>query len=357
MIPSTVQHILRDNYTIAKIRGEKGLLLDRQQLYSLAEFRVQSEILGVLADGTYGRELSELKEGSHPTEVERAIRLGFARVVRTLLASSQASARGFLQQFIQRFDAYDLASLVIFKGQNRPWEDYVATRQPLALLKEPELHRLYSIDDLHTLVGITGDRTLEARMMDFSMQDMLGEKAALVRDIILGWGEERFYNYIDRKLNGVDRSTCLPIIGATIDVANIVIILRSKLMGISNITNHSVEASWKLDRKTRDQLIAAQDVGQALELLSSHSYYGKMFPSGRQKYEESKSLSFIEVASRSHSLTLSRRIFSGFPYTLGILFAFLILKENEAKSIAALFVGVGSGMKPEQMRSLVAFPS
>ena len=357
MLHSTVQHILRDNYTIAKIRGEKGLLLDRQQLYSLAEFRVQSEVLGVLADGTYGKELAELKEGSHPIEVERAIRLGFARVVRTLLTSSQSGVKEFLQRFTQRFDAYDLASLVIFRGQNRPWEDYVATRQPLALLKESELHRIYSIDDLRTIVGISGDRILEARVKDFSMQDMQGEKAALVRDIILGWGEERFFNYIDGKLYGVDRETCLPIIGATIDVANIVIILRSKLIGISNITDHSIDSSWKLDKKTRDQLLASQDVGQALELLSSHSYYSKILLSARQKYDESKSLSFMEVASRNHSLALGRRIFSGFPYTLGIVLAFLVLKENEARSIAAMFAGVGAGMKPEQMRSMVAFPA
>jgi V/A-type H+/Na+-transporting ATPase subunit C len=355
-LASTVQHVLRDNYTIAKIRGEKGLLLERQQLYSLAEFRSQSEILGVLADGTYGRELSELKERSSPIEVERAIRLGFARAVKTLFASAQGSVRDFLEEFTHRFDAYDLAALIVFKAQGKTWEEFIATRQPLALLKESELHRMYSLDDIRAIVGIMGDRALEARVRDFSMADISGERAAFIRDIITGWGEERFYNYVNDKLRGFDRESCLPIVGATVDLANLAIALRSKLIGISNVEDHIITGSWKLDKKAMGQIVAAQDVGQALELVSSHSYYGRILESSRQKYEETKSLSFIEVASRRHSLGVSRRIFAGFPYTLGTILAFLILKENEARNLAAMFAGVGAGIKPDQIRSLAAIP-
>jgi len=356
LLPSTVQHVLRDNYTIAKIRGEKGLLLDRQQLYSLAEFRSQGEILGVLSDGSYGKELSELKEGSSPIEVERAIRLGFARAVKTLFTSAQGTVRAFLQEFTHRFDAYDVAALIVFKAQGKTWEEFIGTRQPLAILKESELHRLYSLDDVHSIVGIMGDRTLESRVGDFAMGDISGERAALVRDIITGWGEERFYNYVNDKLPGPDRANCLPIVGATIDLMNLAIVLRSKLIGVSKVEDHLILGSWKLDRKTIGQITAAQDVGQALELISSHSYYGRILGSARQKYEETKSLSFIEVALRKHSINVSRRIFAGFPYTLGIILAFLILKENEARNLAAIFAGVGAGIKPEQIRSLAAIP-
>ena len=351
-----MQHVLRDNYTIAKIRGEKGLLLDRQQLYSLAEFRSQGEILGVLSDGTYGRELSELKEGSSPIEVERAIRLGFARAVTTLFASAQGSVHDFLREFTHRFDAYDLAALIVFKAQGKTWEEFIATRQPLAILKESELHRLYSLDDIRAIIGIMGDRTLEARVRDFAMADISGERAAIVRDIITGWGEERFYNYVNDKLRGSDRASCLPIVGATIDLMNLAIVLRSKLIEISKVEDHLIRGSWKLDRKTMGQVTAAQDVGQALELISSHSYYGRILGSGRQRYEETKSLSFIEVALRKHSINLSRRTFAGFPYTLGIILAFLILKENEARNLSAMFAGVGAGIKPDQIRSLAAIP-
>src|SRR6266567_5298467 len=222
----TLSHIVRDNYIVAKIRGEKGKLLERQQLHSLAEFRTQSEILGVLADGPYGKELSELRDGSSPIETERAVRLGFARGVRTLISASQGLARDFLLEFSRRFDAYDLAAIVVFKAQGKTWEEFVSTRQPLALLKEAELHRLYSMDDLRTIVGIVGDRALVNRVKGFSMEDLVGERASLVRDIITGWGEERFYNYLNDKLGGFDRGSCLPMVGGAVDLANLIIILR-----------------------------------------------------------------------------------------------------------------------------------
>jgi vacuolar-type H+-ATPase subunit C/Vma6 len=351
----TLSHIVRDNYIIAKIRGEKGKLLERQQLHSLAEFRSQSEILGVLADGAYGKELSELKEHSSPIETERAIRLGFARGVKRLIASSQGPAQKFLREFSRRFDAYDLAAIVVFKAQGKSWEEFVASRQPLALLKEAELHRLYSMDDLRIIVGIVGNRALVNRVKGFSMDDLAGEKASLVRDIILGWGEERFFNYVE-KLGGFDRESCLPIAGGAVDFANLSIILRSKLIGIANIREHLIPSSWKLDNRTVDQLLVAQDVSQALDIASTQSYYHNILSGARQKYEETKSLSFIEVASRKHAVHISKRILLGFPYTLGVILAFLIVKENEARNLAAVVAGVGAGMKPDQIRSLIAIP-
>lgn len=341
---------------MTKIRGEKGKLLERQQIHSLAEFRTQSEILGVLADGPYGKELSELKDGSSPIETERAVRLSFARGVKTFISSSQGSARDFLLEFSRRFDAYDLAAIVVFKSQGKSWEEFVSTRQPLALLKEAELHRLYSIDDLRTIVGVVGDRALVSRVKSFSIDDLAGERGSLVRDIITGWGEERFYNYVNDKLGGFDRESCLPIVGGTVDLANLTIILRSKLIGIPNVRDHLIPSSWKLDDRTIDQLLAAQDVAQALDLASSHPYYHAILSGARQNYEETKSLSFLEVASRKHSTRISKRIFLGFPYTLGVILAFLVLKENEARNLAAIVAGVGAGMKPDQIRSFVAIP-
>jgi len=245
---------------------------------------------------------------------------------------------------------------VVFKAQGKTWEEFVSTRQPLALLKEVELHRLYSIDDLRMIVGIVGDRVLVNRVKGFSMEDLAGEKASLVRDIITGWGEERFHNFVNDKLRGIDRESCLPIAGGTVDLANLTIILRSKLIGIPNVREHLIPTSWKLNDQAIDQLLVAQDVNQALDLASSHSYYHSILSGARQKYEETKSLSFLEVASRKHSIHISRRIFLGFPYTLGIVLAFLVLKENEARNLAAIVAGVGAGMKPDQIRSLVAIP-
>ena len=130
--------------------------------------------------------------------------------------------------------------------------------------------------------------------------------------------------------------------------------MRSKLIGILNVREHLIPASWKLNDQAIDQLLVAQDVNQALDLASSHPYYQRILSGARQKYEETKSLSFLEVASRKHSIHISRRIFLGFPYTLGVILGFLVLKENEARNLGAIVAGVGAGMKPDQIRSLVA---
>src|SRR5436305_14646648 len=105
-------------------------------------------------------------------------------------------------------------------------------------MNEQELHRLYSIDDLSTIASEAGERHLGDRLKGFSMTDIEGEKASLVRDVIKGWGEERFYKYINKKLSGADREHCLPIAGSAIDIANLTIIVTSKTIGSCGLNDH-----------------------------------------------------------------------------------------------------------------------
>jgi vacuolar-type H+-ATPase subunit C/Vma6 len=351
---STLQHIFQENYIIAKIHGEKGSLLGPRQIHTLTELRTQSEIIGALSEGPYGKDLSKLREDSYPIETERAIRLGFARTVRVMISSSQSSERTFLRQYTHRFDAYDLAALILFKAQGKTWEEYLATRQPLAIFKEAELHKMYSLEDLHSIIAFGRDRRLEARTQGFSMTELEGLKASLLRDIITGWGEERFYKYINKKLAGADKAKCAPIAGAAIDVTNIAIILRSKLIGTTSIRDHLIPSFWKLDHTTVEQLLASQDVPQALDSLGSHHYYSRILAGARQRFEESKSLSFLELALRKLQLKLSQRVFLGFPYSLGTILAFLVFKENEARNISAVLTGIDAGLEQNDLRSLLA---
>ncbi len=353
-MPSTLQHIFQENYIIAKIHGEKGFLLGPRQIHTLTELRTQSEVVGALSEGPYGKELSKLREDSSPIETERAIRHGFAQTVRLLISSSQGSERAFLRQYTLRFNAYDLAALILFKAQGKSWEDFLSTRQPLAIFREPELHRMYSLDDLHLIVASARDRGLDARTQAFSMGELEGLKASLLRDIITGWGEERFYKYVNKKLSGADKSQCAPIAGAAVDVTNLAIILRSKLIGTASVRDHLIPSFWKLDHTTVEQLLASQDVPQALDSLASHHYYSRILAGARQKFEESKSLAFLELALRKLQLKLSQRIFVGFPYSLGTILAFLIFKENEAKNISAVLTGLDAGLEQNELRSLLA---
>ena len=354
MLSDTISHLVRDNYLIARLRGKRSHLLGRQQLVALSESKSQTEIIGLLAEGPYGPELSKLGGESTTIETERAVRLGYAESVMSLIRASGGDTREFLIQYRRRSDAYAIGGLAVFKAQGRTWEEYLATRQPLALMNEQKLHRLYSLDDLSTIAREAGDRHLVDRVKGFSMTDIEGERASLVRDVINGWGEERFYKYINGKFSGPDRENCLPIAGSEIDIANLTIIVRSKIIGASGIKDHLIPSHWKLNHRAIDQLLAATDVAQALDVAASHEYYSRILSGARQKYEESKSLSVIEVALRRYQLDLSRRVFLGFPYSVGIVLAFLTLKENEARNLAAVLAGVAAGLPADKLRSLLA---
>ncbi len=210
------------------------------------------------------------------------------------------------------------------------------------------------MDNLRESVRVVGDKTLEARTSNISLEEMPPEKAALVRDIFTGWGEERFYNYVVKRLHGRDRSSCLPIVGATVDLLNLSIILRSKPIGVSNVEEHLIPAQWKLDKQAVSRLVGTADVDEALEKAGSLAQYGRLMSNARQKHEETKSLAFLELDVRRYLMGQARKIFLGFPYTIGVVLAFLLFKENEARNLAAVVSGVASGLKPDQVKALIA---
>lgn len=349
----TLRHIARDNYLIAKIRGERSYLLESKQLLSLAESRSKAEVIGLLTEGTYGQILSKLEPAVDALMIERAVFTIFGVSLNRLLRAPAGDTREFLREYEARLEAHDFAALVVFKSIGKPWEEYLATRRPLALRREQELHRAYSVEDLGTLAAELGDRFSVARLKGFSFGELNGEKAALVKDIITGWGEERLYKYVSTKLTGPDMKNCLPIVGSAVVLTNVFIILRSKLIGITNVRPHLIPARWKLDQASIDQLIAMQDVPQVLDFMASHYYYRTIFSGARQKYEDDKSLAFLEIRLRQHQVHLSKRIFLGFPYSVGIVLAFLVLKENEARNLAGIFAGVDTGLEPDKIRSLL----
>ena len=354
MLRDTVVHLLRDNFTEAKIRGKKSYLLEQQQLQSLTEFKSQTEVIGFLADSPYGLDLSKLSDSASPAEVEQTLGRSLARTIGNIEASAKGNVRQFIIEYRRRYDARDLARLLVFKLQGRPWEEYVTTRSPLGTLSEKQLRKLYNIENPRDLIEEMGDQTLVDGFENIQLENPSPDKAALIRDIIFGWGDERFYAYASKELTGRDRAGCIPIIGSAIDLGNIDIVLRGKLLGLSDIRTHLVPVSWKLDPKTLESLLAAEDMQQTFDRIGSHRYYRRILGGSRQKYEETKSLAFMEVIAREHFARLSREIFLGLPYNVGVVLAFLVLKDNEARNLSAIISGIDAGLSPEQVRPLLA---
>lgn len=355
MSTSVLQNILRENYLIAKIRGEKGLLVKPDQLLTMAGLRTVQEISGALSDTAYGKLLSD-ENVTSPDKREKALKSEFYRTLYLLMGSGEGKVHEFLEDFSRYLDSRDLAALVLFKSQGKSWDEFENTRHSSKTLRTEKMQRAYSYEGIRSILELLGDRHLVKRVEGLSLEDLEGEKAAFLADTIVAWGSEKLFKYVARELSGLDRATCRPIIGSEVDIRNILIILRSKAIGASNVRSHMILAKWKLDAASIDQLISFQDVTQGLDFLASHYYYGPVFVGARQKFEDTKSLAFLENGLRRHQLKLSRRIFMGFPYSLGIILAYLIYKENEARNVAAILTGVDSSLEPDEIRSLLVAP-
>src|SRR5207245_10743454 len=125
-----------------------------------------------------------------------------------------------------------------------------------------------------------------------------------------------------------------------------------KLVGLSDIRSYLIPVYWKLDSKTLESLLTAEDIQQSLDRIGAHRYYRRILSGSRQKYDETKSLAFMEVLAREHFAKLSHEIFLGIPYNIGVILAFLVLQYKDARTLSALISRIDAGLLPEQIRPL-----
>src|SRR5207245_6174318 len=136
----------------------------------LTEFKSQAEVIGFLADSPYGPELSKLPDSASPAEAERTIGESLARTVENIEASAKGNVRQFIIEYRRRYDAHDLARLLVFKLQGRPWEEYVSTRSPLGTLSAKQLRKLYNVENSRELIEAMADQPLEGRLEHMHME-------------------------------------------------------------------------------------------------------------------------------------------------------------------------------------------
>ena len=166
---------------------------------------------------------------------------------------------------------------------------------------------------------------------------------------------ERLLSAIDR-LDRRDRSIALRLTGVEIDLQNINWIIRFKnfyQLPLDAVLAAIVPGGFNLDRAVMGELYGAQNVTSVLQGFV------------KRKYPELSALLAAHTSDSTSRLLLIRRILdeirkhevnrilSGYPFTVGIILSYFVLKRDELKRIRTILNAKYYGIEQERIESMI----
>jgi vacuolar-type H+-ATPase subunit C/Vma6 len=167
-----------------------------------------------------------------------------------------------------------------------------------------------------------------------------------------------YYNLLAaiKKLDRRDRDVALRLAGVEIDLQNLNWVLRLKNfydLPLEAVMAAIVSGGLNLDKSTLNQLYNAQNVTYVLQEFVKSKYPGLLALLSSQTPDSTSRLMLIRRVLEEIMKSEVHHILVGYPFTIGIILSYFILKRNELKKIRTILNAKYYHMEQERIESMI----
>ena len=158
------------------------------------------------------------------------------------------------------------------------------------------------------------------------------------------------------KLDKRDRTIALRLTGVEIDLQNINWIIRFKNfydLPLEAVLAAIVPGGFNLDRAIVDQLYSAQNVTSVLQGFVKSKYPGLSALLSSHTSDSTSRLLLIRRILEEIMKHEVQRILTGYPFTIGIILSYFVLKRNELKKIRIILNAKHYCIEEERIESMI----
>jgi len=157
-------------------------------------------------------------------------------------------------------------------------------------------------------------------------------------------------------LDRTDRAIALRLVGVRIDLQNVGWIIRLRSfydLPMETVMAAIIPGGFNLNRATITELYRAQNVTSVLHDFVKARYPGLSALLSSQVSDSASRLLLIRRIMEEILAQEVRRILSGYPFTIGIILAYFILKNEELDRIRVILNAQQQGIQPQQIESMI----
>ncbi len=158
------------------------------------------------------------------------------------------------------------------------------------------------------------------------------------------------------KLDRRDRTIALRLAGVEIDLQNINWIIRFKNfydLPLEAVLAAIVPGGFNLDRTIMEEMYGAQNVTSVLQGFVKSKYPGLSALLSSHTSDSTSRLLLIRRILEEIMKHEVQRILAGYPFTIGIVLSYFVLKRNELKKIRTILNAKYYRIEPERIESMI----
>jgi len=330
------------SFVNAKIRARLSSLLPRETITKLAEARDLAEFQAVLAGTPYEKVFAKPEAAADPKLAERLLVEEEVQWHADIIKALKEPARSLVATMLERYEIENLkVALRVREGDRDKGDLAYVVRKPLPHdLRLEEIATARSLEDVFPYLANTPYLVPLKKSLEECKQrgTLFPAEFALELD---------FYRRIEERIEALsraDRSVARKLIGIEIDLRNIGWLLRLKFyysVLSTELIDYLIPGGYRL---TSYQLRRAfvpdsvKDVLTVLSLIVLEREF-RLAADLLRNEEEIAKLYLIEIILSKYMLIEVRKILEGYPFTIGTVLGYLILKRAETQNLTTILNG------------------
>jgi len=334
-------------YPVTRTRAMKGQMIKERKLRELAESYSYKDVIGAFEGSSYEKHVA----GKHDIEeIEHGLTMNLAEDHNKIVSMSPPQAEPFFKLLGTRYAVKNVKQILTSKEMSdepvtffpcpmsdallQRLRDAPSTQEALELLKLTELGK--AIEDLPT----TAEPDEIKKALDKHLFEHVFSKKK-IRELAAKAGVMRDSEHLKK------------LFGYYIDLLNIKIALRAVNSGLDEKEAKEllIKNNFYLNEKDLENAVQANDVQSAIGTFEGTPYYPVLSEAVRD-YSKEKGLCMVEKSLDRFYTEHVKACYLAQPFGLTPLGAYLLLKENEIRTLKGILNGIQEEIPKEKIKEM-----
>jgi V/A-type H+-transporting ATPase subunit C len=322
----------------AKVRARLSTLLTMEEINRLAETRDLAEFYSSLNGTIYEPVFSKPEISFDPRVGEKFLLEQEVQWHRELLKDIKGAEKDLIKHFLEKYEIENLKTALRIREGRRGGEDmkYMIRKDLPHTLAYQAISEASSIEDaISYLSGTPFQKAIEAVLDDYNERRTL-----FPIEIKL---EIDYYERLKERVAALgkkDREIAKKLIGLEIDQKNLGWLVRLKFyydIPVGELLDYNIPGGYRMSRDRLRNAFKAESIKDVISAAMENSFAGvsKLLVSGDQLSK----LYLLEIILWNYLITEARKTLGGFPFTIGTVLSYLILKRTEIRNIITIMNG------------------
>ena len=339
----------------ARVRAKSADLLTPREMVRLSEAADFASLFASLKSTAYGPYLESLKDRDvAPRRVIIEVKRRLADSFDSITQMAPVETRPLIQQLFRYFEVGNLkavlrALVTVFAGDEESglWERVREVLFPLGAATVLPARAMLETGNIASAVELLHGTPYEDTM-SFAMKRYSSEQSLFPIEVALDLNYWRRLWAEARKLTGPDREHGVKIIGALLDMNNLMWAIRYKVyyrLSEEEVINYTLPFGYRVHDSDLRAIAAGADIASVVS-----SVYPSIPNVSELLEEPQRGLPKLEVLLKRELLTQCLAAFVGSPFHIGLPLAFLVISDLEVQDLIVLTEAKSSNLADEEYR-------